>query len=133
MTVSSKRWTDRRFHVGFAIGVERLAILLRAKEGSKPAGPALYVAWIGAQARDWAFPAVHRLRRRGLSVELEAEARSLKSQMRRADKLKADSVLIVGDDELQKRRALLRRMATKEQEEVDFEKIETVLMARKAN
>jgi histidyl-tRNA synthetase len=119
--------------VGFAIGVERLAILLRAKEGSKPAGPSLYVAWIGAQARDWAFPAVHRLRRRGLSVELEAEARSLKSQMRRADKLKADSVLIVGDDELQKRRALLRRMATKEQEEVDFEKIETVLMARKAN
>jgi histidyl-tRNA synthetase len=119
--------------VGFAIGVERLAILLRAKEGSKPAGPALYVAWIGAQARDWAFPAVHRLRHRGLSVELEAETRSLKSQMRRADKLKADSVLIVGDDELQKRRALLRRMATKEQEEVDFEKIETVLMARKAN
>ena len=119
--------------VGFAIGVERLTILLRAKEDTKPIRPALYVVWIGVQARDWAFPAVHRLRRRGLAVELDAEARSLKSQMRRANKIKAQSVLIVGDDELQKRRAVLRHMASKEQQEVDFENIEAVLMARKSN
>src|SRR5919109_2049268 len=110
--------------IGFAVGVERLTILLRAKEDTKPLRPALYIVWIGVQARDWAFPIVHRLRRSGLAVELEAEARSLKSQMRRADKLNAESVLIVGDDELQKRRAVLRHMATKEQEEVDFENIE---------
>ena len=43
-------------------------------------------------------------------MEMEGEARSLKSQMRRADKLKARSVLIVGDDELGKGAAVLRDM-----------------------
>ena len=65
-------------------------------------GPSFYIVWVGEKARDWAFPLVHRLRQKGLSVEMEGEARSLKSQMRRADKLKAASVLIVGDDELAK-------------------------------
>ena len=76
-------------------------------------GPGLFIAWVGANGREWAFPLAHRLRQRGLSVELEGEARSLKSQMRRADKLKARSVLIVGDDELQKGKVILRDMASK--------------------
>ncbi|HEX2928629.1 MAG TPA: His/Gly/Thr/Pro-type tRNA ligase C-terminal domain-containing protein, partial [Candidatus Binatia bacterium] len=82
---------------------------------------------------DWAFPLVHRLRRKGMAVEMEGDARSLKSQMRRADKLKAASVLIVGDNELASGKALLRDMASKQQEEIDLEKIETRLLARKAS
>jgi len=119
--------------VGFAIGVERLTLLLRMREAAATAGPALYVVWVGAQARDWAFPVVHRLRRKGIVVEMEGEQRSLKSQMRRADKLKAESVLIVGDDELQKRLAVLRDMASKQQKEIGLDTIETELMARKAS
>ena len=119
--------------VGFAIGVERLTLLLRMREAAATAGPALYVVWVGAQARDWAFPVVHRLRRKGIVVEMEGEQRSLKSQMRRADKLKAESVLIVGDDELQKGLALLRDMASKQQKEIGLDTIETELMARKAS
>src|SRR5947209_7937743 len=99
--------------VGFAIGIERLTLLLREKETNQPAGPSVYVVWVGTPARDWAFGAVNRLRRQGLVVEMEGEAKSLKSQMRRADKLKARSVLIVGDDELQKGRAVLDRKSTR--------------------
>jgi histidyl-tRNA synthetase len=64
-------------------------------------------------------------------VELEGEARSLKSQMRRADKLKAGSVLIVGDDELQKGKVILRDMASKQQEEINLANVETELLAKR--
>jgi histidyl-tRNA synthetase len=119
--------------VGFAMGVERLTLLLRGNESGKGIGPKLYIAWVGSKARDWVFPLVHRLRQKGLSVEMEAEERSLKSQMRRADKLKAHSVLIVGDDELQRGRALLRDMASKEQKEIGFDNIEAELGLGKAS
>jgi histidyl-tRNA synthetase len=119
--------------VGFAMGVERLTLLLRGNESGGAVAPNLYIAWVGPKARDWVFPLVHRLRQKGLSVETDAEERSLKSQMRRADKLKAQWVLLVGDDELQKRRAALRDMASKRQHEIDFEKIEAELMSRKTS
>jgi histidyl-tRNA synthetase len=119
--------------VGFAIGVERLILLLRNKEMKEPTGPSLYIVWIGTKARDWAFPVVHRLRQSGLVLEIEGEAKSLKSQMRRADKLKAHSVLIVGDDELQKGRGVLRDMASKQQAEIAFDNIEAELLSRKVN
>jgi histidyl-tRNA synthetase len=95
-------------------------------------GPWCYVVWVGDQARDWAFPLVHLLRQKGLAVEMEGEVRSLKSQMRRADKLKAASVLIVGDDELARGKAVWRNMASKQQEEISLDSIEVDLIARKA-
>ena len=119
--------------VGFAMGVERLTMLLRLQERSDDGGPAVYFAWIGAKARDWAFPVAHRLRREGIGVEIEAESRSLKSQMRRADKLKARSVVILGDEEFAKGQAVLRDMISKQQQEIPFDKLEAALTARKAN
>ena len=119
--------------VGFAMGVERLTMLLRLHERSDARGPEIYFAWIGARARDWAFALTHRLRQQGIGVEIEAEARSLKSQMRRADKLKAGAVVILGDDELAKNQAVLRDMTTKQQEEVPLDHLEAALKARKAN
>jgi len=118
--------------VGFAMGVERLAMLLRLQEIASVNGPELFVVWVGARARDWAFPVVHRLRQKGVSVEIEGEVRSLKSQMRRADKLKAGAVLIVGEDELANGKAVLRDMASKQQEEIGLDRIEAELLARKA-
>jgi histidyl-tRNA synthetase len=119
--------------VGFAIGVERLTMLLRLQENAFAPGPELFVVWVGERARDWAFPVVHRLRQKGVGVEIEGEVRSLKSQMRRADKLRASAVLIVGDDELANDKALLRDMATKQQEEIGLDRIEAALLARKAS
>jgi len=117
--------------VGFALGVERLVLLLRALEAREATGPVLFIAWVGVNGRDWAFPLAHRLRQKGLSVELEGEARSLKSQMRRADKLKARSVLMVGDDELQNGKVILRDMASKQQDEISLANVESELLAKK--
>ena len=119
--------------VGFALGIERLALLLRTKGNDEATGPSLFIVWIGAKARDWAFPMVHRLRRKGVSVEIEGETRSLKSQMRRADKLNAGSVLIIGENELEKGTAILRDMKSKRQEEISLTTIEAEMMARKAS
>jgi histidyl-tRNA synthetase len=116
--------------VGFALGVERLVLLLRAQATPDAAGVGLFLVWLGARGRDWAFPLAHRLRQKGLKVELEGEGRSLKSQMRRADKLKARSVLIVGDNELDKGQVILRDMASKQQEEVSLANLETELLGR---
>ena len=118
--------------VGFAMGVERLTMLLKMQESAPAAGADLYIVWVGEKARDWAFPLVHRLRKKNIAVELEGEARSLKSQMRRADKFKALSVLIVGDDELAQGKAVLRDMASKHQDEISLDRIEAELAARKA-
>jgi histidyl-tRNA synthetase len=117
--------------VGFAIGVERLTMLMRLQEYAAAHGPFLFIVWIGEKARDWAFPVAHHLRQKGLSVEMEGESRSMKSQMRRADKLKAVSVLIVGEDELAKGKAVLRDMASKLQQEISLDGVEAELIARK--
>jgi histidyl-tRNA synthetase len=119
--------------VGFAMGVERLTMLLKMQNNVSNSGPSLYVVWVGEKARDWAFPLVSRLRRKRLAVEMEGETRSLKSQMRRADKFNAKSVLIIGDDELAKGQVVLRDMASKQQEEIGLDDIEAELLARKAS
>ncbi len=115
--------------VGFALGMERLALLLSDGDAGESDAPLLYLAWMGEQAQRWTFTLAHRLRRRGLRVDLEGEDKSLKRQMRRADKLGARLVLIVGPDEMTKGKALLRHMATKEQTEVDFADVDENLVA----
>jgi histidyl-tRNA synthetase len=62
---------------------------------------------------------------------MEGDVRSLKSQMRRADKLQASSVLIIGDEELNKGVAILRDMASKQQEEVRLDNLVAVLAAQR--
>src|SRR6266550_1123128 len=116
--------------VGFAMGVERLTMLLKMQDNAAVSGLSLYIVWVGERARDWAFPLVHRLRKKNVAVEMEGEARSLKSQMRRADKFNAKSVLIIGDDELAKGKAMLRDMASKQQEEIGLDAIDAELTAR---
>ena len=113
--------------VGFALGVERLALLVGKPDQAALTRPDLYLVWLGEAARRWAFPVVHRLRRDGFIVEMEGEERSLKSQMRRADKLRALHVLIVGENEMKSERAVLRKMDSKEQTEVRLDQVEHVL------
>jgi histidyl-tRNA synthetase len=116
--------------VGFALGMERLVLLLGMRETIAAGRPALYLAWLGAAAQAWAFPLARALRQKGLIVEMEGEERSLKSLMRRADKARARYVLIVGDDELKKGKAVIRHMDGKEQYEVDMPEIEAHLLER---
>jgi histidyl-tRNA synthetase len=102
--------------IGFAIGLERL-VLLRGDDRVTAARPELFVAALGNEARDLAFPLLTSLLRQGFKVDMDFSGKSLKSQLRRADKLQAKRVLIVGEGEIAEGRAQLRDMdnATQQQ------------------
>jgi len=101
--------------IGFAIGMERLIMLLQQGQPKKVRAPRFFIASLGEEPRVSAFLLVEQLRGRGLEAEIDYEGRSLKSQMRRADKSGARYVLIFGEDELMRRQVQLRDMRTKTQ------------------
>lgn len=102
--------------IGFALGMERLAMLLPA-EGSGPRGD-VFLALLTPEALDRALLLRSALRRSGLTVLMEEEGRGLKSQMKRADKLRARYVVLLGEDELRKGVWMVRDMSAGTQEEV---------------
>jgi len=103
--------------IGFAIGMERLVSLL-PKDREFVQTPQLFIAALGEGTLREAYPIINQLHLQGIRAELDYEGKSLKSQMRRADKLKAQYVLILGEDELKRGKAVLRNMKTKSQEEI---------------
>lgn len=107
--------------IGFAFGLERLTLLVPDDEETP--GPALYIAAMGEEARAWAFSAAAELRCQGIWVELTPEDKSLKAQMRRANKMNAAKVLIVGPEELKAGKAQIKDMADGEQSEFALEQV----------
>ena len=107
--------------IGFAVGFDRLAEILSQSRPPVPPVPDLFIAALGAAASKGPSAGSQPLSTRGIRTEMDFADRSLKSQMKRADRLGARQVLIVGEAELEKGQALLRDMATKEQQDVAVE------------
>jgi len=101
--------------IGFAVGFDRLLEILPAKDKNRDAGPEIFVAALGDESVIKAYLWATDLSVAGISSEIDLTGRSLKSLMKRADRLNAAHVLIVGEDELKKGEAILRNMKTKEQ------------------
>ncbi len=102
--------------IGFAMGVERVALLLGGQEFARR--PDLFIAALGGESQDEAFRLMCGLQRLGVSVEMDYEGKSLKSQMRRSDKFNARFTLIIGGDELVNGKAVLKAMDTGTQGDV---------------
>ena len=103
--------------IGFAMGIERIVLLAKQKKGSTQFLE-LFIAALGKRAQLKAFERANQLHLEGIKAEIDYEGRSLKAQMRRANKLGARYVLMVGENELETGRALLRDMEMKDQEEI---------------
>jgi histidyl-tRNA synthetase len=109
--------------IGFAMGIERLVDLMdEAGKGDAPA-PELYVAGLGEKAEKEVYGWVRDLRKAGIWVEMEYASKGLKAQMKKADRLGAKKVFMVGDNELASGKGILRDMETKEQVEMDLTNI----------
>lgn len=107
--------------IGFAMGMERLVLLLAQQNREVPGEAAdLFVAALGEAATEKGFLLSHLLRRKGYRVAMDYEGRGLKSQMKKADRAGARFTLIFGDDELAKGEGLLRNMSSKEQEAISL-------------
>ncbi len=110
--------------VGFGLGMERLLLLMENADVAveKPVRYDLYIASLGDAANERAFSLATELRRLGLCVEIDHVGRSVKAQLKYADKAGARYVLVLGDEELQSGAAKLKRMS-------DGEEIKTALNA----
>ena len=119
---------------GFAIGFDRLVEIAGVSAAGLQPRPDLFLAALGPQSRALAFEWACRLGRDGVRVEMELGEKSLKSQMKTADRLGAAHVLMVGEKELGDKAVLLRNMQTKEQVSVPLdglvERMKAILNAR---
>lgn len=95
--------------IGFAMGLERVALLLGQREFAST--PDLFIATMGSGERDTAYKLMDGLLKLGVRVELDYEGKSLKSQMRRADKLAARYSVVIGENEVNSGRASFKRMS----------------------
>ncbi len=95
---------------GFAIGLDRLIMLLPEDQGAAR-GDDVHVIVVGSEAMAAAREVTRDLRRAGLWVGLAPEVRSVKAQMRRADRSGARFAAILGADEVKEGRVTLRRLA----------------------
>jgi histidyl-tRNA synthetase len=119
--------------IGFAIGMERLISLIPAKEEAFVQYPDIFIAAIGEVPRLWAFAICNYLRMVGIRAEMGYEEKSLKSQMKRSDKLHCSFTLIIGDREIEENRADLRDMKNATQEPISldsFDKIAETILQR---
>lgn len=111
--------------IGWAMGLERV-LLTMEKQGCKFPEDApfdVFVATIGDVAKDAAFQLLSKLRKAGLAAEKDYQGRSLKAQMKYADKFKARFTVIIGEDELNRGVVMVRNMADGSQEEVALDRV----------
>lgn len=113
--------------IGFGMGIERLILQLKSqsdKLSSLVNSPDIFIAAIGENAEKQAPVLVLKLRRLGISAECDLLGRSLKAQMKYADKLSARYSVVLGDDEIAGNNAVVKNMTSGEQ-------IQTTLSAEK--
>ena len=106
--------------VGFATGIERLLLALE-KQGLLPEKnntTDAYIVALGENAQTEAFKIMMDLRKAGLSVGMDYAGRSMKAQMKQANKAGALCAVILGDDEIAEGVAMLRNMTDSEQNKV---------------
>ena len=116
--------------VGFGMGIERIIYFLE-KEGVElepETVPELYVGILGKEAKAAAYRIVNKLRNSGVVVETDYMDRSVKAQMKYANKIGAKNTVIMGADEIAGGKATIKNMETHEQVEVELDKIEAYFL-----
>ena len=109
--------------IGFGMGITRIILAMREQGVANvdKVAPTLYVAAMGPRAQIKGLAIVERLRREGKYAECDIVGRSLKAQMKYANKLGAEYTLIIGDSEIDAGKAQLRNMADGTQTEVELD------------
>jgi histidyl-tRNA synthetase len=115
--------------VGFAVGLERIALALPEKSVPGPA-KLVYVAGFGGQGKAAGLRLLYELRALGVRADSDFKASTLKAHMKQADRLGATQTAILGDDEAARNVAVIRDMSTKEQVELPLSSASKSLSAR---
>jgi len=113
--------------IGFAIGIERLISMIPMKNENFVKYPHLFIAALGEDAQRFAFTLTNKLCMAGIRTEMDLSDKSLKSQMRRSNKLKCLYTLIIGQKEIEENKAELRNMKEGTQETVELDNIDNIM------
>jgi histidyl-tRNA synthetase len=109
---------------GFALGLERLVSLIPFKEEPNN-NPDIFIVCLGDAAKICGFQAAHELRQAGFSIERDYEMASMKSQMRKANKSHCRFTLIIGENEINSGKYILKNMTEGDQQEVNSKSLST--------
>jgi len=115
--------------IGFAMGMERVLLALESQNLLPAADDAMDVFIVCPKKENFtlAFKTAIELRRAGLKVDYDFQGRSMKAQMKVANRVQAKYVLIFGEDEVARGQVVLRNMANSEQNEIAISDILTKL------
>lgn len=118
--------------IGFGMGITRIILAMQESGVAEieEQKPVLYIAPMGTDARAKAMKIVADLRKDGYYAECDISARSLKAQMKYADKIGARYTLILGDSELENGHAQLKDMANSTQEEIEIDSICQIIKSK---
>ncbi|NJD02473.1 MAG: histidine--tRNA ligase [Ruminiclostridium sp.] len=111
--------------IGFGLGIERLLLKMESQgiQIPEPSPMDIYIASIGPKADVFAQNLVYRLRGQGVSADKDHMAKSLKAQMKYADKLGYTHIIVLGDEEIESNKAVLKNMKTGEQKDISVDSI----------
>ncbi|XOQ47963.1 MAG: histidine--tRNA ligase [Eubacteriales bacterium] len=110
--------------LGFGLGMERLIMIMEKQkiEMPEPETCDIFIAALGEAAKVEAFRLAHSLQEYSIIAACDLNDRGLKAQMKYADKIGAKYTLVLGDNELESKKAMVKNMKTGEKEEVDLSK-----------
>ena len=111
--------------LGFAMGIERLMMVLSAQNAELPEAPTcdLFIATLGENAILKASALCRELRDEGYKVQTDICGRGLKAQMKYADKIGAKFTLVLGDNEVESGKATLKNMSNSAEKEIALAEI----------
>lgn len=110
--------------IGFAAGVERLLLVLESELIRDDDSVHVYTVCLGDAPRSYIMKITHKLRTMGISVGTDMLRRSMKAQMREANKLNATLAIIVGETELENKTVIIKELKKGTQIEIPMEKLE---------
>ncbi|PIC64612.1 histidine--tRNA ligase [Sporosarcina sp. P13] len=111
--------------IGFALSIERLLLALDAEDKAWTDEPSLdvYLVTLGDAARAKGFEILGKLRENGLCSEMDYMDRKMKAQMKSADRLQANHVIVIGEDEVNENSVQLKNMADGQQKKVPIDEL----------
>ncbi|MDP2384342.1 MAG: histidine--tRNA ligase [Nitrospirota bacterium] len=116
--------------IGFAVGLERVSLMLPETASSSLHELLYYVAAFGEAGTKLGLVLLDELRRIGLSAQCDYRAATLKAHLRQADRSKCRYAILLGDDEASRGAVILRNLETKAQEELPLAGLASLLQSR---
>lgn len=111
--------------LGFAMGIERLMMVLAAQKAELPEAPTcdLFIATLGEKASLKASALCRELRDEGYKIQTDICGRGLKAQMKYANKIGAKFTVVLGDNEVDSGKAILKKMSDSSEREIELSEI----------